>query len=439
MERLERWRDGCEAARRALRSRDAGAADPEGIAALRSWAWEGLDRIAYVDYRVEKPKHELGGSVEATTGRVVFTLGGFRADGARVERAARTLVTERRTPADRHVWLAFERASGTASRPPPASTRPPRRRARRAAPRSAVEARQRGVLGEPPAGQRGRDDGDGNEGLTHRRGWYRERDGRSSRCAADFLPVRCHSRPDRSYPAREMTDLTILGGGPAGLGVAYYAHRAGLPFVLFEGSSELGGMCRTLRCGEHLYDRGAHRLHDPDPEITRDLVELMGDELIRVEAASAIGTAGATSPSPHAAQRHLRLRPARGRADLPGSGALRAAPALSRGELRGLRGPALRQDPGAADPSELFRQAVGASDRPAVAGRRHPPAPGDDAALPVLRARLSGREGRARGRQLSVSPRWLRADSRCARPPRCPPSRSAPASRSPPWSARTAP
>ncbi len=88
------------------------------------------------------------------------------------------------------------------------------------------------------------------------------------------------------------TDLAILGGGPAGLGVAFYAHRAGLPFVLLEGSSELGGMCRTLRYGEHLYDRGAHRFHDRDPEITRDLVALMGDDLTRVDAPSAIWDRG---------------------------------------------------------------------------------------------------------------------------------------------------
>jgi len=85
-----------------------------------------------------------------------------------------------------------------------------------------------------------------------------------------------------------MTHLTILGGGPAGLGVAFYAHRAGLPFELYEGSPELGGMCRTLRSGAHLYDRGAHRFHDRDPEITRDVAELMGDELVRVVAGSAI-------------------------------------------------------------------------------------------------------------------------------------------------------
>jgi protoporphyrinogen oxidase len=85
-----------------------------------------------------------------------------------------------------------------------------------------------------------------------------------------------------------MTTLAIMGGGPAGLGVAFYAHRAGMPFVLFEGSSELGGICRTLRCGEHLYDSGPHRFHDRDPEITRDVIGLLGDDLKRVEAPSAI-------------------------------------------------------------------------------------------------------------------------------------------------------
>ncbi len=94
MQRLVRWRDGCEATQRALRSRDATAADPDGIGALRSWAWNDLARIGYVDYRVEKPTHEIGKTSEKTTGHVVFTVGGFRADGARVERAAKVLLTE---------------------------------------------------------------------------------------------------------------------------------------------------------------------------------------------------------------------------------------------------------------------------------------------------------------------------------------------------------
>ena len=46
-----------------------------------------------------------------------------------------------------------------------------------------------------------------------------------------------------------MPHITILGGGPAGLGVAFYAHREGVRFLLAEASGALGGLCRTLeRC-----------------------------------------------------------------------------------------------------------------------------------------------------------------------------------------------
>jgi protoporphyrinogen oxidase len=82
--------------------------------------------------------------------------------------------------------------------------------------------------------------------------------------------------------------LTVLGGGPAGLAVSFYARERAIPFALFERAAELGGLCRTYRCGEHLYDSGAHRFHDRDPEITLDLRRLMGDELSRVHSPSQI-------------------------------------------------------------------------------------------------------------------------------------------------------
>jgi protoporphyrinogen oxidase len=78
--------------------------------------------------------------------------------------------------------------------------------------------------------------------------------------------------------------LTILGGGPAGLGVAFYATRAAIPCELYEKSSGFGGICRTFQHGEHRYDCGAHRFHDRDPEITTDVRDLLGDELRRVVA-----------------------------------------------------------------------------------------------------------------------------------------------------------
>ena len=85
-----------------------------------------------------------------------------------------------------------------------------------------------------------------------------------------------------------MRTLTILGGGPAGLATAFYAHRAGVPFLLFEKSPRLGGLCRTLRLGEHYYDCGAHRFHDRDADITNDIRAMLGDQLIVVDAPSKI-------------------------------------------------------------------------------------------------------------------------------------------------------
>ena len=88
MHRLERWRNAVEQTRRALRSRAPLPADPAGVASAREWAWKDLDRIAFVSFRVEKPSHEISAAREATDGRVRFTVGGFRPDGARVERSA---------------------------------------------------------------------------------------------------------------------------------------------------------------------------------------------------------------------------------------------------------------------------------------------------------------------------------------------------------------
>ena len=92
MHRLERWRDAAEATRRALRRRDPAPSDPAGLARLREWAWKDLQRVAFVSYRVEKPEHEISPSREETHGRVRFTVGGFDAGGARVERSADALL-----------------------------------------------------------------------------------------------------------------------------------------------------------------------------------------------------------------------------------------------------------------------------------------------------------------------------------------------------------
>lgn len=80
----------------------------------------------------------------------------------------------------------------------------------------------------------------------------------------------------------------ILGGGPAGVSLAFYAQRMGLDFRLLEKDSQLGGLCQTLQAGEHCYDTGAHRFHDRHPHVTRDLEKILGDSLHLVDRPSKV-------------------------------------------------------------------------------------------------------------------------------------------------------
>lgn len=83
-------------------------------------------------------------------------------------------------------------------------------------------------------------------------------------------------------------DISILGGGPAGLSVGYYANKAGIPFKIFEAGEEVGGLGLTHRIGDFLFDMGAHRFHDKDPEVTSEVSQLLGQDLVHIEVPSKI-------------------------------------------------------------------------------------------------------------------------------------------------------
>lgn len=98
----------------------------------------------------------------------------------------------------------------------------------------------------------------------------------------------------------ETTNLHILGGGPAGLTAGYYAKKHGINFTIFEAGTHAGGNCRTLKIkgadckfralqsGDFRFDTGAHRFHDKDPQVTKEVRSLLGNDLLRVDAPSEI-------------------------------------------------------------------------------------------------------------------------------------------------------
>ncbi|WP_299459151.1 FAD-dependent oxidoreductase [uncultured Microscilla sp.] len=86
----------------------------------------------------------------------------------------------------------------------------------------------------------------------------------------------------------EPSQLIILGGGPAGLAVGFYAQKQSLNFTLYEASHQTGGNCITLSHRGFRFDSGAHRFHAKDPEITQDLLQLMGERMPQIHAPSQI-------------------------------------------------------------------------------------------------------------------------------------------------------
>lgn len=75
-------------------------------------------------------------------------------------------------------------------------------------------------------------------------------------------------------------DLLVLGAGPAGVGAAYRAARAGHSVVVVERSGRVGGAAGSIEIGGMRVDLGSHRLHPSiDPAIVSDLRQLLGPEL----------------------------------------------------------------------------------------------------------------------------------------------------------------
>ena len=83
----------------------------------------------------------------------------------------------------------------------------------------------------------------------------------------------------------------VIPGGAAGLTLGYWARKRNMPFRIYEAGPRPGGNCLTLRHGEFLFDSGAHRFHDKDVRVTRDIMALMGGRMARVSAEAAAADA----------------------------------------------------------------------------------------------------------------------------------------------------
>ncbi len=79
-----------------------------------------------------------------------------------------------------------------------------------------------------------------------------------------------------------MTDVAILGAGPAGLAAAYRLARTGRDVVVLERGAAPGGLAGSFEVAGVRVDHGSHRLHPScAPPVMRLLRQLLGDDLQR--------------------------------------------------------------------------------------------------------------------------------------------------------------
>ncbi|MDP2905019.1 MAG: FAD-dependent oxidoreductase [Candidatus Omnitrophota bacterium] len=86
--------------------------------------------------------------------------------------------------------------------------------------------------------------------------------------------------------------IVVLGAGPAGLSCAWKLAEAGYEVVVLEKEDQVGGICRTIRRGDYLFDLGGHRFITKDEELGRVIQELMADELLTTPRKSVIRLRG---------------------------------------------------------------------------------------------------------------------------------------------------
>ena len=77
-----------------------------------------------------------------------------------------------------------------------------------------------------------------------------------------------------------MTELAIIGAGPAGLMAAWQAAEAGHEVTVYEKTNAVGGMSGSFSIAGQRVDFGSHRLHpSTPPHLLQALTSLLGEDL----------------------------------------------------------------------------------------------------------------------------------------------------------------
>lgn len=76
--------------------------------------------------------------------------------------------------------------------------------------------------------------------------------------------------------------VVIIGAGLAGLSAAYELTKAGKQVVVIEKEDAVGGLARTININGFSFDTGPHRWYTKNDMVNNWMLQLMGDEVIKV-------------------------------------------------------------------------------------------------------------------------------------------------------------
>ena len=93
----------------------------------------------------------------------------------------------------------------------------------------------------------------------------------------------------------QSAELVIVGGGPAGLSLAYHYGENSL---VLEKEQKVGGLCRSIEHGGGVFDIGGHVFHTPHQDVASLVQRLMGDRWFSQRRDARVYTHGTLIPYP---------------------------------------------------------------------------------------------------------------------------------------------
>jgi protoporphyrinogen oxidase len=87
---------------------------------------------------------------------------------------------------------------------------------------------------------------------------------------------------------RQNRQVVIVGGGPAGLTGAYELSRAGMPSIVLEQDSTVGGISKTVNYKNYLFDIGGHRFFTKVDSVEEMWRRVLGDNFLSCNRLSRI-------------------------------------------------------------------------------------------------------------------------------------------------------